>query len=158
MVLKLLYLAHWSILNWLLYMVWGRGSTSFFCFHIICCPSIICWRDCSFKYFLCTILLLDSVYCSIDLFLYLYHTVIRASVKAYRLQYIPTDTSWLIILRLSVSLRTREKVQFQSLSWEDPLEEGKATHSSILAWSIPWTEEPGGLQGVAKSPKQTEMT
>ena len=92
-------------------MVWGRGSTSFFCFHIICCPSIICWRDCSFKYFLCTILLLDSVYCSIDLFLYLYHTVIRASVKAYRLQYIPTDTSWLIILRLSVSLRTREKVQ-----------------------------------------------
>ena len=34
----------------------------------------------------------------------------------------------------------------QSLSWEDPLEEGMATHSSILAWRIPWTEEPGGLQ------------
>jgi len=33
----------------------------------------------------------------------------------------------------------------QSLSWEDPLEEGKATHSSILAWRIPWTEESGGL-------------
>ena len=32
-----------------------------------------------------------------------------------------------------------------SLVWEDPLEEGKATHSSILAWEIPWTEEPGGL-------------
>ena len=32
-----------------------------------------------------------------------------------------------------------------SLSWEDPLEEGMATHSSILAWRIPWTEEPGGL-------------
>ena len=29
--------------------------------------------------------------------------------------------------------------------WEDPLEEGMATHSSILAWRIPWTEEPGGL-------------
>ena len=32
-----------------------------------------------------------------------------------------------------------------SLSWEDPLEEGMATHSSILAWRIPWTEEPGWL-------------
>ena len=36
----------------------------------------------------------------------------------------------------------------QSLSWEDPLEEGMATHSSILAWRIPWTEEPGGLQSM----------
>ena len=34
----------------------------------------------------------------------------------------------------------------QSLGWEDPLEKGTATHSSILAWRIPWTEEPGGLQ------------
>ena len=32
------------------------------------------------------------------------------------------------------------------LGWEDPLEEGMATHSSILTWRIPWTEEPGGLQ------------
>ena len=32
---------------------------------------------------------------------------------------------------------------------EDPLEEGMATHSSILAWRIPWTEEPGGLQSIA---------
>ena len=34
----------------------------------------------------------------------------------------------------------------QSLGWEDPLEEGMETHSSILIWRIPWTEEPGGLQ------------
>ena len=34
----------------------------------------------------------------------------------------------------------------QSLGQEDPLEKGMATHSSILAWEIPWTEEPGGLQ------------
>ena len=34
----------------------------------------------------------------------------------------------------------------QSLAWEDPLEKEMATHSSILAWRIPWTEEPGGLQ------------
>ena len=32
--------------------------------------------------------------------------------------------------------------------WEDPLEEGMATHSSVLAWRIPWTEEPGGLQSM----------
>ena len=36
----------------------------------------------------------------------------------------------------------------QSLGWEDPLEEGMATHCSILAWRIPWTEEPGGLWSV----------
>ena len=43
--------------------------------------------------------------------------------------------------------------QFPSLGWEDPLEKGMATHSSILAWRIPWTEEPGRLQsmGVTKS-------
>ena len=34
----------------------------------------------------------------------------------------------------------------QPLGWEDPLEEGMATHSSTLAWRIPWTEKPGGLQ------------
>ena len=33
-----------------------------------------------------------------------------------------------------------------SLGWEDPVEKGMVTHSSILAWRIPWTEEPGGLQ------------
>ena len=39
------------------------------------------------------------------------------------------------------------------LGWEDPLEKGMATHSSILAWKIPWTEEPGGatVHGVSKS-------
>ena len=37
-------------------------------------------------------------------------------------------------------------MRVQSLRWEDPLEKDTATHSSILAWQIPWTEEPGGLQ------------
>ena len=36
----------------------------------------------------------------------------------------------------------------QSLDWEDPLEKEMATHSSILAWEIPWTEEAGGLQSM----------
>ena len=39
-------------------------------------------------------------------------------------------------------------MQVQSLGQEDPLEEGMATHSSILAWRIPWTEDPGMLQSV----------
>jgi len=39
-------------------------------------------------------------------------------------------------------------VLVRSLGWEDPLEEGMASHSSILAWRIPWTEEPGGLQSI----------
>ena len=38
------------------------------------------------------------------------------------------------------------ETQVPSLGWENPLEEGMATHSSILAWRIPWTEELGGLQ------------
>ena len=36
----------------------------------------------------------------------------------------------------------------QSLGWEDPLKKEMATHSSILAWKIPWMEEPGGLQSI----------
>ena len=40
------------------------------------------------------------------------------------------------------------ETQVWSLDREDPLEEGMATHSSILAWEIPWTEEPGGLQSL----------
>ena len=38
-----------------------------------------------------------------------------------------------------------QRTQVRSLDWEDPLEKGMATHSSILAWRIPWTEKPGGL-------------
>ena len=39
-----------------------------------------------------------------------------------------------------------QETQVRLLGWEDPLEKGMATHSNILAWRIPWTEEPGGLQ------------
>ena len=50
-------------------------------------------------------------------------------------------------------LPTMWETRVQSLGWEDLLEKEMATHSSFLAWKIPWTEEPGGLQvqGVAKS-------
>ena len=43
----------------------------------------------------------------------------------------------------------------QSLGWGDPLEKGMATHSSILAWEIPWTEKPGGLQSMGSQKSQT---
>ena len=46
------------------------------------------------------------------------------------------------------NLRAIQKSQVRSLGREDPLEKGMATHSSILAWEIPWTEEPGGLQSM----------
>ena len=45
-------------------------------------------------------------------------------------------------------MRERQETQVRSLGREDPLEEGMATHSGILAWSIPWAEEPGGLQSM----------
>ena len=45
-------------------------------------------------------------------------------------------------------LPTMQETQVQSLGQEDPLEKEMATHSSILAWKIPWMEEPGGLQSV----------
>ena len=41
-----------------------------------------------------------------------------------------------------------QETQGQSLGWEDPLENGMTSHSSILAWRIPWTEEPGKLQSM----------
>ena len=45
-------------------------------------------------------------------------------------------------------IQEMQEMWVQSLGREDPLEEGLALHSSILAWRIPWTEEPGGLQSM----------
>ena len=46
----------------------------------------------------------------------------------------------------------------QSMSWKDLLEEEMATHSSILAWEIPWTEEPGRLQSMGSQKTQTQLS
>ena len=46
------------------------------------------------------------------------------------------------------NLPAMQETRVQSLGWEDPLEEEMATHSIILAWEIPWTEEPGKLQSM----------
>ena len=53
-----------------------------------------------------------------------------------------------LVAQMVKNLLAVQETQVPSLGWEDPLEEGVATHSSILAWRIPWTEEPGRLQSM----------
>ena len=55
------------------------------------------------------------------------------------------------------SMPVMQETQLQSLDQEDPLEKGMATHSNILVWRIPWTEEPGGLFS-SWGHKQSDMT
>ena len=50
------------------------------------------------------------------------------------------------VVNKSLAIQETHEMQVQYLGLEDPLEEGTATHSSILAWRIPWIEEPGGLK------------
>ena len=50
-----------------------------------------------------------------------------------------------------------QETQIRSLGWEDPLEKGMATHSTILAWRISWTEEPGGLQSMGVTEGRTRL-
>ena len=51
-----------------------------------------------------------------------------------------------------------QEPQIRSLGWEDPLEKEMATHSSIFAWKIPWTEEPGRLQARGSQKSQTHLS
>ena len=58
----------------------------------------------------------------------------------------PLQYSWAsLVAQLVKNLPAMWETWIQSLGWEYPLEKGTATHSSILAWRIPWTWEPGGL-------------
>ena len=54
-----------------------------------------------------------------------------------------------LVVKNSLPMQETQETWVWSLGQEDPLEEDMATHSSILAWEIPWTEEPGGLQSIA---------
>ena len=53
-----------------------------------------------------------------------------------------------LVVQVVKNLPTKQEIWVLSLGWEDPLEKGTAIHSSILAWEIPWTEEPSGLQSM----------
>ena len=55
-------------------------------------------------------------------------------------------------------MQETQKTHGLSLGWEDSLEEGMATHSSILAWRIPWPEKPGGLESIGSQRDMTEAT
>ena len=61
-----------------------------------------------------------------------------------------------LIAHLAKNLSAMQETWVQSLGWEDPLEKEMAAHSSILAWEISWTEEPGGLQSMG-SQTQTRL-
>ena len=57
------------------------------------------------------------------------------------------------------AMQETQEMRVRSLGWEDPLEKGMVTHSSILAWRILWAEEPGGLQStVLQKVSRTEVT
>ena len=71
-------------------------------------------------------------------------TSLEEGIIGYPLQY-----SWASpVAQLVKNLPAMRETWVQSLGWEDPLEKGMATHSSILTWRIPWTEEPGWLQSM----------
>ena len=53
-----------------------------------------------------------------------------------------------LMAQMVMNLPAVQENCIQSLGWKDPLEKGVATHSSILTWRVPWTEEPGGLQSM----------
>ena len=53
-----------------------------------------------------------------------------------------------LVAQMVKNMPEMQETRVRSLDWEDPLEKEMATHSSTLAWRIPWTEEPGGLQSM----------
>ena len=63
--------------------------------------------------------------------------------------WVPLLSEWASLVAQTVkNLPAMQETQVQSLGQEDPLEKGMATHCSILAWRIPWTEDPVGLQSM----------
>ena len=60
-----------------------------------------------------------------------------------------------LVAQMVKNLPAMQDTRIQSLGQEDPLEKGMATHSSVLAWRIPWTQEPGGLQSMGLQESDT---
>ena len=68
----------------------------------------------------------------------------------------PPQYSWAsLMVQMVKNTPAMWETCIRSLGWEDPLEEGKATHSSILAWRMPWTEEPGRPQSMESQESDT---
>ena len=66
------------------------------------------------------------------------------------------DSTASLVAQSVKSLPAVQETWVRFLGWEDPLQKEMATHSSILAWRIPWTEEPGGLQSIGL--QESDMT
>ena len=60
-----------------------------------------------------------------------------------------------VVAQMVKNLSAMQETQVQALGWEDPLEKGMTTHSSILAWKTPWTEEPGRLHSWGSKESET---
>ena len=70
-----------------------------------------------------------------------------------------TGQLWASLVAQSVkNLSAVQETWVRSLSWKDPLEKEMATHSSVLAWKISWTQEPGGLQSMRVSKTQARLS
>ena len=63
-----------------------------------------------------------------------------------------------LVVKNHLPMQEMQETRVQSLGMEDPLEKEMATHSSILAWEIPWTEEPGGLQFMGSQKSWTSLS
>ena len=63
-----------------------------------------------------------------------------------------------LVTQMVKNLPVRQETWVRSLGWEDPLEKEMATHSSIFAWRIPWTEEPGRLRFLGSQKSQTQLS
>ena len=74
------------------------------------------------------------------------HGVAKSPTRLNNFQFISFHFWASLVAQIVKNLPTMQKTWSQSLSQEDPLQKGMATHSYILAWRIPWTELPGGLQ------------
>ena len=74
------------------------------------------------------------------------------------LHFFPKTVLASLVAQMVKNLLAMQETQVQSLSWEDPLEKGMATHSSILFRKISWTEEPGGLQCLGNAKNQTVLS
>ena len=83
-------------------------------------------------------------------------------ISSMHLKALPASTDFLgfPVAQTVKNLPAMQENWIQTLGWEDPLEEGMVTHSSVLAWRIPWTEDPGRLQsmGLKETKSWTQMS
>ena len=116
-----------------------RDTPKNFTFSVL--PRVMFGRDESITHLLFETIKLFSIY-------KLYQGFKNLQSNIYSCTFYVGVSRWLSDKRTHVPVQETQEAWVRSLGWEDPLEEEMATHSSILAWRIPWTEEPGGLQSM----------